>query len=229
MSGSQPHARCSASSAFMPMPTANGSSARRRLRLLRTTRPRLSRATNGVHPQLPPHPSVPAICRQRFTTKPPIKAKKSTKKSPNLWVRVSSPSQTRRSSPLLPSRTRIRQLRLRSTCRWQASSRSRCRTPLALIKKTDRSRRHGAWHRPQPPDRDHFLAHGHEECLSCCVCARLVVQHASPVVSASSSSLTPDRYWPVGRIRATPERPQYSRTPSPPAPRSVCSLSSPRT
>ena len=38
------HARCSASSATS-MPTATGSSARRRLRLLRTTRPRLSRAT----------------------------------------------------------------------------------------------------------------------------------------------------------------------------------------
>jgi len=54
------------------------------------------------------------------------------------------------------------------------------------------------------------------------------VQHASPVASASSSSLTPGR-WPEGLIRATPERLLFSRTPSPPPPRSVCSLSSPRT
>ena len=53
------HARCSASSA-RPMPTAIGSSARRRLCLLRTTRPSLSRATSGVHRQPPPDPTVPA-------------------------------------------------------------------------------------------------------------------------------------------------------------------------
>ena len=69
------HARCSASSATS-MPTATGSSARRRLRLLRTTRPRLSvsRATSGVHQHLPPHPSVPAICR--IVTTPPRRRRK---------------------------------------------------------------------------------------------------------------------------------------------------------
>ena len=69
------HARCSASSAAS-MPTAIGSSARRRLRLLRTTRPRLSvsRATSGVHQHLPTHPSVPAICR--IVTTPPRRRRK---------------------------------------------------------------------------------------------------------------------------------------------------------
>ena len=60
---------------------------------------------------------------------------------PNPWTRVSSQCQKRRSRLLLPRQTRIWQLRFRSTCPWQASSRSRRRARMA--RPNTRARYHG--------------------------------------------------------------------------------------
>ena len=74
------HARCSASSATS-MPTATGSSARRRLRLLRTTRPRHTVSVTG-HKRRAPTPAAPPFSARDLQARHnAAKEKKKTVKS----------------------------------------------------------------------------------------------------------------------------------------------------